>query len=256
MTPSHGTLTPAESAHRALREYQQLIGVARQRFAASRGIQAMISPETDARTMAAFLLHFSALSIPLTEPVEGWIRRAGERCVALGWVDLGDALKRHSISEAGHDRYHKDDVVNLIQFWNSRWMPTIGLDAVSLHGLTSGGERYRQLHEDTLASSTPYCQLAIEYEIELLPIHYGPRFVDNCVALLGKDILHCMSFATSHIEFDIGHSKFNAHFLNRMLTEWPVRLAPAAQAGAAALDAFGDHLTECFTLAESLASRR
>ena len=45
----------------------------------------MTSPDTDARTMAAFLLHFSALSIPITKPVAGWILAAAERYTALGW---------------------------------------------------------------------------------------------------------------------------------------------------------------------------
>jgi len=95
-----------------------------------------------------------------------------------------------------------------------------------------------------------------KYEIELLPVQYGQRFVDNCIRLLGGEILQCMSFATSHIEFDVGHTKFNAHFLGRMIAELPVRLDPLAKAGAAALDAFGEHLAECMMLAESLGSQQ
>ena len=77
----------------ALRAYDRLVGPARQRFAASRGISTMVSPDTDPRMMAAFLLHFSALSVPITEPVEGWIRCAAQRCEALGLVEIARALK-------------------------------------------------------------------------------------------------------------------------------------------------------------------
>jgi hypothetical protein len=71
---------------------------------------------------------------------------------------------------------------------------------------------------------------------------------------LGCEILECMSFATSHIEFDVGHTKFNAHFLGRMIVESPVRLAALVKVGAEALDAFGEHLSECMILAESFGS--
>jgi len=240
----------------ALRDYDQLIGQARQRFATTKGIRAMVSQDTEARAMTAFLLHFSALSVPITEPVEGWIRRAGEQCDALGLTEIGRALRSHSKAEAGHHQYHIDDFVNLIHFWNTRWVPQVDPDAIRAHGVTSGGERYGQVHEETIASPTPYCQFAIEYEIERLPVQYGPRFVENCVRLLGAEVLQCMSFATSHIEFDVGHTKFNAHFLGRMIADSPDRLGPLVKAGAAALDAFGEHLAECMTLAESFGKQR
>jgi hypothetical protein len=213
----------------------------------------MVSPDTETRTMASFLLHFSALSVPVTEPVEGWIRRAGERCEGLGLREIGSALRSHSKAEAGHHQYHIDDFVNLVRFWHRRWGLQVDSNAIRTHGVTSGGERYSRIHEETIAGPTPYCQFAIEYEIEQLPLQYGQRFVENCVRLLGREILECMSFATSHIEFDVGHTKFNAHFLGRMIADSADRLAPLVKAGAAALDAFGEHLTECMALAESFA---
>ena len=240
----------------ALHAYEQLIGPARQQFAFSHGIRGMVSPDIDARTMAAFLLHFSALSVPITEPVEGWIRRAGERCEALGLAEIGKALRGHSKAEAGHHEYHKRDFINLIRFWNTRWSPQVDPDAIRAHGVTPGGQRYTRVHEETIAGPTPYCQFAIEYEIELLPVQYGSRFVENCVRLLGGEILECMSFATSHIEFDVGHTKFNARFLGRIIAESPDRVAPLVKASTAALDAFGEHLTECMTLAESFGGQQ
>jgi hypothetical protein len=236
----------------SLHAYEQLVGPARERFAASPGIHAMISPNTGARTMAAFLLHFSALSVPITEPVEGWIRRAGERCDALGLTEIGGALRRHSKAEAGHHDYHNRDFTELVRFWNQRWTPQVDPDAIRSHGVTRGGETYSAVHEQNIAGRTPYCQLAIEYEIERLPVEYGGRFVRNCVRLLGDGILPCMSFATSHIEFDVGHTAFNAQFLERVIVESPLRLTALAEAGAAALTAFGEHLTECWRLAQSL----
>jgi hypothetical protein len=230
----------------ALADYDELIRPARARFAASRGVQAMTSPQTDARTMAAFLLHFSALSVPITEPVEGWIRRAGERCRDRGL---------HAGAEAGHHLYHRRDCAALVSLWNQRWEPTITGADVAAATVTRGGERYCALHEANIGGDEPFCQFAIEYEIELLPVELGPAFVRNCVRVLGPDILTCMTFVTSHIEFDVGHTKFNAHFLGSLIEADPRRLPSLAAAGAAALDAFGDHLTECWELGLALASR-
>ena len=240
----------------ALGAYDQLINPVRQQFAATHGIRGIVSPETQPRTMAAFLLHFSALSVPITEPVEGWIRRAGERCEALGLMEIGRALRGHSKAEAGHYQCHLDDFANLIRFWNNRWHPPVDPDVIRAHGVTPGGERYRRFHEEIIAGATPYCQFAIEYEIELLPLEYGTRFVDNCVHLLGRDILECMSFTTSHIEFDVAHTRFNAHFLGRIIAESPDRLAPLVRAGSAALTAYGEHLSGCLRLANSFGSSR
>ena len=237
------------SAEAALEEYEKLLRPARERFASSPGIQGMINPQTEAKTLAAFLLHFSALSVPITEPVEGWIYRAGESCERLGLDKIAGSLYKHAKAEAGHDQYHLNDFDNLISFWNARWSPRADPAPILAHGLTSGGEHYCRLHEDNIAGSTPYCQFAIEYEIERLPVQYGEKFVGNCVRLLGEEILNCLSFVTSHVEFDVGHTKFNSHFLGNLILEDPSRLVPLAAAGAEALDAFSNHLTECFELA-------
>lgn len=233
----------------AIRDYEKLLLPSRQRFASSVGIQGMINPETNPQTLVAFLLYFSALSVSITEPVERWILQAGETCSVLGLDKIALSLEKHSKAEAGHHQYHLNDFKNLLSFWNARWSPKITASDILAHESTKGGKRYCQIHEENIASSTPYCQFAIEYEIELLPVLYGEKFVGNCVRLLGEEILDCMSFVTSHVEFDVGHTRFNAHFLGNLIDEDSSRLAPLAAIGAETLDAFSDHLTECWQLA-------
>lgn len=243
------TFPKISSSESALRDYENLLLPARERFASSAGIQGMINPETEAQTLSAFLLYFSALSVSITEPVERWIRQAGERCSALGLDKIALSLEKHSKAEAGHHQYHLDDFGNLISFWNASWSPQINPTYIIAHQSTAGGERYCRIHEENIKGAAPYCQFAIEYEIELLPVQYGAKFVENCVRLLGQEILACMSFVTSHVEFDVGHTKFNAHFLGNLIIEDPSRLTPLAAVGAETLDAFSDHLTECWQLA-------
>ena len=47
----------------------------------SPGLAVILSPTVDPTLLELFLVHFCAAGVHMTEPVEGWIRRAGERCV-------------------------------------------------------------------------------------------------------------------------------------------------------------------------------
>ena len=141
----------------------------------------------------------------------------------------------------------------MVGLWNSRWSPPVRPEQITGIGMTRGGQRYRAIHEENIAGNESYCQFAIEYEIELLPVELGPPFVRNCTRVLGPDILRCMTFVTSHVEFDVGHTQFNAHFMSKLLAEDPNRLAPLVTAGAAVIGAFADHLTECWELGMTLA---
>jgi hypothetical protein len=85
----------------SLDEYEQLIYPARERFEVSPGIQAIESTSDDV-FLELFLLNFCALGSQMTEPVEGWIRRAAERCAAIGVSELAVALVGHAQAETGH----------------------------------------------------------------------------------------------------------------------------------------------------------
>lgn len=246
MSPSY------RSKEEALQAYEKRIKFARDQFAVSKGISRMISPEIDSRSMLAFLLYFSATSVSITLPVEDWIRRSGEMCSSQGLNDIAKALLLHSQSEANHHQYHINDYYALAEFWNARYFPPLESDFLEKHQTTNGGARYCEIHEQNIASSSPYCQFAIEYEIELLPVLYGNRFVQNCVRLLGEEILKGMTFSMSHIKFDVAHSKFNAAYIGRLIIDDPDRLESLVAIGTETLNAFGGHLTECMDAAENL----
>src|SRR6202008_67713 len=76
---------------KSLDEYERLITPARERFVVSPAIQAMESTSDDV-FLELFLLNFCALGSQMTEPVEGWIRRAAERCAAIGLSEVAVAL--------------------------------------------------------------------------------------------------------------------------------------------------------------------
>ncbi|HJU16597.1 MAG TPA: hypothetical protein VJ770_08995, partial [Stellaceae bacterium] len=206
-----------------LAEYERLMAPARLRFAASPGVGA-VEASRDAAFLESFLLHFCALGWRMTEPVERWIGAAAAGCAALGLGELAQALARHARAEAGHHRMMIADARKLAARWNARRSPAIAADSLLNAAPSPGVLRYCRVHEDNLAGIAPYAQIAIEYEIERLPLYYGKRLVGRCVDLLGPDIVSCLRFMTTHIAWDAGHTNVNAQAMARLLGHCPSAL--------------------------------
>src|SRR5262249_17650096 len=88
-------------------------------------------------------------------------------------------------------------------------------------------------------------QLAVEYEIEMLSVTYGPRLLERCTGLLGEAIREGLSFLSDHVALDAGHTNFNRIQLGRLLEEQPGFLSGLVTAGSAALDAYAMFLGDC-----------
>ena len=233
----------------SLEMYNQLLGPARERFEASLGFNAIRS-NNNPRFLEAFLLYFCAIGAQMTEPVESWIRRAASRCAALGLSDLEEALTRHARAEAGHHMMMIADLRSLAAHWNLRHAPPVDADELLRLTPSSGASRYCLVHEENIAGDTPYAQIAIEYEIEQLPLRYGGLFVARCLEIFGPEILPSLSFVTEHIDLDIGHTHFNAQQLSRLIDLLPESLTSLVTAGSAALVAYAEFLTDCVELAK------
>lgn len=225
-------------------QYETSMETARARFDRDNALSRILRPETDPILLELFLIHFNALGVQMTDPVEGWIWRAGQRCEECGLPELGKALKNHSKAEAGHQLMMVRDTRRLVDRWNRRREK---LDAEELMSApaTPGIQRYCRVHEDNIAGQTPYAQIAIEYEIEMLPLKYGSVFIKGCLDRLGADIADCMEFVNEHVTLDIGHSKFNGEQLRRFIEGKPESLPALIAAGTEALDAYAEFLSDC-----------
>jgi hypothetical protein len=226
-------------------QYEASMEIARARFDRDNALSRILRPETDPILLELFLIHFNALGVQMTDPVEGWIRRAGERCEEFGLPDLGKALKSHSKAEAGHQLMMVRDTRRLVERWNRRRSTKLDADELISAPATPGIRRYCGVHEDNIAGKTPYAQIAIEYEIEMLPLKYGSMFIKGCLDRLGADIADCMEFVNEHVTLDIGHSKFNGEQLQRFIERKPESLAALIAAGTEALDAYAEFLGDC-----------
>ncbi|HEX2568390.1 MAG TPA: iron-containing redox enzyme family protein [Polyangia bacterium] len=227
--------------------YEPHIQAARARLGSDPEIRALVDPGIEPLVLERFLIQYTALGVRMTEPVEGWIRRAGERCVALGLEEVGQKLMSHARHEAGHHLLMVNDTRYLVARWNARHGAAAALDAEALLGQAPPAPvlAYVKLHEDTIASDTPEGQVAIEFEIERLSLEIGAPFVANCQRVLGAEIMKGMTFVTEHVELDEGHTALNERMLGRLLAMRPERAQALAQTGAEALRIYGAFLASC-----------
>jgi hypothetical protein len=224
--------------------YAPMIQESRLRFAESVG-SAVCDPRMTADEAVMFLIHFSSMGVKMTEPVEGWIKQAGERCEECGLPRLGRALKIHARHEANHHLMMIQDTRVLVARWNESHDKKLDADVLLAAPVTPGVEAYVRLHEDVIGGAEPFCQVAIEYEIEGLSVTLGPRLIEHCKRVAGPDILSGLTFVQEHVAVDAGHTLFNERELEKLLVADPGRLEGLARVGAAALHAYGSFLSEC-----------
>ena len=167
---------------------------------------------------------------------------------------MANALTAHALQEADHHLLMLADARFLIERWNKAGKPELNLDALLQLPPTRGVEAYVSVHESVISGPTPYGQLAIEYEIEMLSVTYGPQLLGRCTGLLGKAILEGLSFLSDHVALDAGHTNFNRFQLGRLLEEQPGFLSGLVTAGSAALDAYAMFLGDCMGFLQRNAS--
>ena len=232
--------------------YESALRPVRARFLASPGVTEVLSPEIDPLLLESFLLHFCASGVAVTRPVEGWIRRAGEACQAMGLEELGRALVGHARDEAGHDRLFAADARLLVERWNAAGRPRLDVQELLALPPSPGARHYQRLHERTIAGPTPYGQMAIEFEIESLAMSLGEGLLRNSRLRLGDRVLEGLSFVREHVRLDVGHTHFNRRNLIRILNEHPEFLPALVAAGQEVLEAYGEFLADCLAAAGSL----
>ncbi|MGQ0575081.1 MAG: hypothetical protein ACT4RN_12880 [Pseudonocardia sp.] len=236
-----------------IEQYEQAVEPARRRFADDPAVRLVQDRAMGTDHLESFFIHWSALGVAMTKPVEGWIRRAGEACVRLGepgLETLGVALQKHAKAEADHHLLQIEDLHRMCKRRAAAGRAAPDPDALLALPWPEAAQRYRDLHEEVIAGPQPYAQIGIENEIEMLSIVLGPPLFDNARALLGDDVTADLSFLDEHITLDVGHTKFNRRQMAKFLDERPDALDALVAAGSAALDAYRAFLAHCVAVSE------
>ncbi len=233
--------------------YEPHVADARRLLQDDPAIRAILNPRMAPVVLHRFLIEFSARGVEITRPVDGWIRRAGERCVEVGLEPLGKSLIKHSKHEAGHHLMLVEDTKKLVESWNEAHDPKLDADALLGRPPTPSMGAYVALHEDTIASDHPFAQVAIELEIEGMSVSFGPRLIEQCRRILGDRIVEGLSFIPEHVAVDVGHTALNQNMMERLLQQRPGDGELLAGVGSAALRAYVGLFGECLKAAQQVA---
>ena len=212
----------------------------------------LLSPSIEPRVLERFLIEWMARAVYMTEPVDGWIRRTGQRCIELGMEKLGQQLITHAKSETGHHIMTIDDARALVAHWNARRSPLLDVDALLAQTPTEAMKDYRQLHDETIEGPHPVGQIAIEREIGFLAVHFGPRLMQQVETVLGKEVADKMTFLNEHVAVDVGHTLLNEKMLEEAITRSPEQGRIYAETGARAMTTYIRFLGDCLRIAEDM----
>lgn len=228
--------------------YDPLLAETRDRLTSDPMLAKLASPDVDPTTFHRFLIEYSARSVAMTEPVDSWIRRAGERCNEIGLPTIGAELEKHAHHEEGHHLMLIEDTKNLVELWNRNY-PTVELDSDQLiaQSVAPATQAYIDLHEEVIKNDYPFAQVAIELEIEGLALSWAPEFVANVKRVLGDQIHGKLSFLHEHIAIDIGHTAFNRRLMNNLLELRADDVERIADTGKRALNIYLDFLGQVWT---------
>jgi hypothetical protein len=213
-------------------------------------VRSVLSADISPAVLERFMIEWSARGAYMTEPVEGWIRGAGERCIALGQAKLGQGLITHARHEAGHHLMTIEDTRVLVRRWNTRYAQQLDADALISQPPTEAMRAYRQVHDDTIASELPIGQAAIEYEVGYLAVVLVPRILEQVTRVLGREAMEQLSFLNEHAAVDVGHTALNERMMEEILTREPAHARRLAEIGSRGLDCYLRFLGDCLSASQ------
>lgn len=225
---------------------------ARERLQTHPALKALLDPKADPALVEGFLIQLNSLGVYMTEPVDGWIRRAGEATVKQGLKEVGEKLTQHAKHEEGHHLMMIEDTKNLVARWNKHRKPQLNAEALIAQAPTQAMKDYRALHEDTIVGAVPAAQVAIEYEIENLSVVFAPGLMEQAKKVLGDNIMESMSFVKEHAEIDVGHTALNEFMLGKLLSQVPEKAPIIGRTGARALEIYLNFMADCVSKAEQM----
>jgi hypothetical protein len=208
-------------------------------------VRTLLSPDLSPALLERFLIEWSARGAYMTQPLEGWIRGAGERCIALGQETLGHMLLTHARHEAGHHLMTLQDARVLARRWSARHARPLDADALLAQAPTEAMRQYRQVHDEAIGGELPLGQAAIEYEVGYLSAVVVPRLLLQVKKVLGQETLDQLTFLNEHAAVDAGRRALHERMMEQLLRTRPEEGRRLAAFGARGLDCYLRFLADC-----------
>jgi hypothetical protein len=249
-------MTTLENTQVYQNEYQRRCEPARKEFSVRKVVREICTENIDPKLLKLFMIHWSALSAGLTEPIPNYLQRAGQRCEEKGLKEMAEFFYEHEEEEEGHDNWATEDVKKLVEAWN-REEPNFQLDSKELlnEKMSPAVKRYHQLHEHVIEGNSPWDELAIDVEIELISTTYGPLLLKNWIDCMGQDSLPSISFLHEHVRADVGHTETNFEVVHKLLAQHPEYTDTLVKTAGDALNSYADFLDDALNYAKKVYTR-
>ena len=230
--------------------YEPYVLSARARISTDPLMRRLVDPTISPELLERFLLQYHGLGVYMTEPLAGWVRRSGQRCLLHGQEALGRALLARARQEAGQHLQLTEDTRLLVQRWNARRPVPLQLERLLAQYPTDVMRAWRQFQETTIAGELPAGRLAIELESANLMVVLGPHLLGNVARVLGRETLDGLGYLREHLSLDLGANAPAARRMEELLQQMPENARALAEMGAEALDLSLRFLGDCMHSAE------
>lgn len=249
-------MTTLENTQIYQNEYQRRCKTARKEFASRTVVKEVFTEGIEPKLLKLFMIYWSALSAGISEPIPAYFNRAAERCKKEGFEEMVEIFSEHGKEEEGHDAWATSDVQKLVEIWNKE-EPNFQLDAKELldNRMSPAVKRYHKLHEHVIEGDSPWAELAIGLEIELIATTYGPILLKNWVNCMGQDSLPSISFLHEHVRADVGHTETNFEVVHKLLAQHPEYTDTLVKTAGDALNSYADFLNDALNYAKKVYTR-
>jgi hypothetical protein len=232
--------------------YEERLTSARKDFTEGKELKELLSLGTDAKFLELFLIQFCAAQVAMVKPISQYLRRAAEKCQALGFKKLAESFFQHSKEEGGHEKWAHEDTQRLVKFWNDRRKPAVTAESFLNHGDNPVVRQYHQLHEEVVSGSKPYGILAIANEIERITVQFEPRMLLNSAIKVDPKVVLNLSFVKNHVKADEHHDKENIEMIREFLSEHPSAEDDLVGVGEKTLAIYYAFIADCAARAKAL----
>lgn len=208
-------------------------------------IAEILSPHVSPLLLESFLIEWMARSPYMTDPIPGWVRKAGELALVLGQKRIGAALVEYTRREEENESPDGKNFRSVVRAFNER--NGAQLDAVTLlsERPTVTMRAYRILHEEVLAADLSIGEVAMVYELERASSVFTLALLVAVQRVLGPEAALRLSAMRRRAPYAVERTAFLGRALAEILDQAPHAAEQLGELGAGALDIQRHFLREC-----------
>jgi len=231
--------------------YEPYVLPARARLSTDGVMRRLGDASLEPHVLERFFLQYHALGVYMTEPLDGWVRREGQRCLLQGLDSLGKGLLAHARQEAQQHVMMTDDLRLLVRRWNLRRPSPLHSERLLAQFPTDAMRDWRLLVEDTLTGEQPGAQIALAYEVGHFIQSVGPVLLAHVARGLGREAIDGLTYLKENAQPATGRAITQARMMEELLRTMPENAQVLAELGAEVINIHLRFLEDCLQSAEA-----